>query len=147
MNKSPLIAVTMGDAAGVGPEVMVRAWGDAQVQKQCRLVAIGHPEILRTAVKLVRSPLRVETVEDFSSLPADPDVMACLPVGTDDVLDVEPGKLDSRTGQAAWNRSARAGPRRCTATHRRSSSDSTLARSRRHAAGEARVRHVPRILR
>ncbi len=74
----------MGDAAGVGPEVML------------------------AAVRLVGSPLRVETSADLASIATDPDVIGCLPVGSDDVLEVTPGNLDCRTGQAAYEAVMRA---------------------------------------
>lgn len=108
MSKTPLLAVTMGDAAGVGPEVIVRAWTDGRVHEACRLVVLGHPEVLRAAVRLVGSPLRVEPLSDLSSLIPDPQVIDCLPVGDDDVLDVTPGDIDRRTGQAAYEAVVRA---------------------------------------
>ncbi len=98
----------MGDAAGVGPEVIVRAWGDARVHEASRLVVLGHPEVMLAAVRLVGSPLRVETSADLASIATDPDVIGCLPVGSDDVLEVTPGKLDRRTGQAAYEAVVRA---------------------------------------
>ncbi|MCH7751314.1 MAG: 4-hydroxythreonine-4-phosphate dehydrogenase PdxA [Planctomycetes bacterium] len=108
MPQKPLLAVTMGDAAGVGPEVIVRAWGDARVHEASRLVVLGHPEVMLAAVRLVGSSLRVETSADLASIATDPDVIGCLPVGSDDVLEVTPGNLDRRTGQAAYEAAVRA---------------------------------------
>ena len=50
--KLPLIAVTMGDPAGVGPEIIVGAWAEPAVHEWCRPLVVGHPEILRRAVEL-----------------------------------------------------------------------------------------------
>jgi 4-hydroxythreonine-4-phosphate dehydrogenase len=108
MSEKPLLAVTMGDAAGVGPEVIVRAWADPRVHEACRLVVLGHPEILRAAVRLVHSPLGVEPRADLAGLASSPEVIDCLPVGADDVLDVTPGQVDARTGQAAYEAVVRA---------------------------------------
>jgi 4-hydroxythreonine-4-phosphate dehydrogenase len=105
MSKKPLLAVTMGDAAGVGPEVIVRAWGDPRVHQACRPIVLGHPEVMRSAVKLVGSPLRVEASTQGLG---DPDVISCLPVGADDVLEVTTSELDRRTGQAAYEAVVRA---------------------------------------
>jgi len=98
----PLLAITMGDAAGVGPEVIVRAWADPQVHQHCRPVVLGHPEVLRQAVQLVSSDARVVVIEDLSALTSSADIIPIVPVGSDDVLEVPHGTLDARTGQAAY---------------------------------------------
>ena len=50
----PILAMTMGDPAGIGPEVIVRAWADPQVHEHVRPLVIGHPEVLQRAAKLGR---------------------------------------------------------------------------------------------
>ena len=47
--KKPLLAITTGDPAGVGPEVIVGAWPDPRIHEHVRPFVIGHPEILRRA--------------------------------------------------------------------------------------------------
>ncbi|RIK79412.1 MAG: 4-hydroxythreonine-4-phosphate dehydrogenase PdxA [Planctomycetota bacterium] len=107
-SEKPLLAITLGDPTGVGPEVVVKAWSDERVHACCRPVALGHPEILRRAVELTGSPARVEIVDSVSAItqlgldPSDPSQIPCLPVGGDDVLEAPPATLDSRAGQAAY---------------------------------------------
>lgn len=98
----------MGDAAGVGPEVIVKAWSDERIHEACRLVVLGHPEVLRTAAKLLQSSLTIEECQDTTSVADDPQIISCLPIGSDDVLDVTPGSLDRRTGHAAYEAVIRA---------------------------------------
>ena len=106
--QKPLLAITLGDPAGIGPEVVVRAWSDPRVHEVCRPVALGHPEVLRRAVNLVGSSARVEVIDSVSTIaqlgldPSHPFNIPCLPVGSDDVLDAPPCKLDARSGQAAY---------------------------------------------
>ena len=66
--QKPLLAITLGDPAGVGPEVVVRAWSDPRVHECCRPVALGHPEILRRAVELTGSSARVEVLDSLSTV-------------------------------------------------------------------------------
>ena len=40
MNR-PLIAIPMGDAAGIGPEIVLKTIADAQTQETARCVVIG----------------------------------------------------------------------------------------------------------
>jgi 4-hydroxythreonine-4-phosphate dehydrogenase len=109
----PTLAVTLGDAAGIGPEVIVRAWSDPQVHRVCHAVVLGHPEVLRRAVALVESvdnanrPQTGRSIDviDVSSpreVASSVVRMPCLPIGADDLLAVAPGTIDPRTGQAAY---------------------------------------------
>src|SRR6478752_4828455 len=49
----PILALTMGDPAGVGPEVIARAWADPHIHESAKLFVAGHPEVLRNAIQLV----------------------------------------------------------------------------------------------
>ncbi len=102
--RKPRLAVTMGDAAGVGPEVIVKAWQDARVHACCRPVVLGHPEILRKAVHLVGAPYKVMVVDqsEWADMEAPPESIACLPVGDDDLLEAPPCSIDARSGHAAY---------------------------------------------
>jgi 4-hydroxythreonine-4-phosphate dehydrogenase len=98
----PIVALTLGDPAGIGPEIIVGAWTESIVHEWCRPLVIGHPEILRRAVRLWRT--RVEVVEIDTPEEARPssDVIPCLPCGSDDALAVKPGSVDACGGQAAY---------------------------------------------
>lgn len=105
-SNKPILAITLGDAAGVGPEVIVRSWADTNIHQLCRLVVLGHPEILRSAIQLVGSNCKVEVVSDIAEhddFSSTPDTILCLPVGDDNVLEVPHGTIDGRTGQAAYD--------------------------------------------
>lgn len=101
--QKPLIVITQGDPAGVGPEVIVGAWGESVVHDWCRPVVVGHPEILRRAAKLWQTGVAVAEVASPEEARPSHDVIPCIPCGSDDVLAVEPGKLDARAGQAAYD--------------------------------------------
>lgn len=93
----------MGDPAGVGPEVIVRAWSDARMHLLARLFVVGHDEILRRAASLLRQDVRITRV---SSIDEAHDCAAnMIPVLTacnDDVLDAPVGAVDARCGEAAY---------------------------------------------
>jgi 4-hydroxythreonine-4-phosphate dehydrogenase len=101
----PLLAITMGDPAGVGPEVIVAAWQDARLHAHVRPFVVGHPEILRRAAQLLHRNVNVvEVASPSTSQPpaADAGTIACLRVWNDDVLEVPPGRIDARAGEAAY---------------------------------------------
>jgi 4-hydroxythreonine-4-phosphate dehydrogenase len=93
----------MGDPAGVGPEVIVRAWRDERVHRAARLMAVGHPEFLRRATRLVDgevSVVEVSTAGEVSESGAN--VICCLKAGGDDALEAPVGVANASGGEAAY---------------------------------------------
>ena len=103
MQGKPLIAITQGDPAGVGPEIIVGAWAETVVHDACRPIVVGHPEIFRRAVALWQTDLRVVEVQSPEAAEPSAGVIPCIRCGSDDVLDVRAGTLDARAGQAAYD--------------------------------------------
>jgi 4-phospho-D-threonate 3-dehydrogenase / 4-phospho-D-erythronate 3-dehydrogenase len=92
----------MGDPAGIGPEIIVGSWAETIVHEWCRPLVIGHPEILRRAVALWQTGVKVQEIAAPEEAEPSPDVIPCIPCGSHDVLAVVPGTLDARAGQAAY---------------------------------------------
>jgi len=98
----PRVALTMGDVAGIGPEVIARALSDPRIGDWCRPVVIGNPETLRRAMEqvgLVTSIRRISSLAE--QYPAAPIVPVYDPFD-DSVLAVPLGQLDARAGRAAY---------------------------------------------
>jgi 4-phospho-D-threonate 3-dehydrogenase / 4-phospho-D-erythronate 3-dehydrogenase len=98
----PTIGITMGDAAGVGPEIIAKTLADAIWYRKCRPLVIGDTAIMERAVELVGSPQRVRTVEDLARWQPDE---ASLDV--DDLHRLSPeqvpfGQLSGLAGEAAF---------------------------------------------
>lgn len=92
----------MGDAAGVGPEVIAGVWTDPRIRRICRPVVLGQPEILRRACDLRKVDAQVVEIGSLSDLPNDIAALPCLAVSDDSLLDLQPGISDARTGEVAF---------------------------------------------
>lgn len=97
----PLIAVTMGDGAGVGPEVTVAALTDERVLSRCVPVVIGDAGRLRqaaTALGIDVDVVPVDSVEEASPAPGRIQVidLGLLPA------DLPWGELSAKAGDAAY---------------------------------------------
>lgn len=77
MNKKPLLAITMGDPGGIGPEVIIKAVSDNAVRRLCRPLVIGDPAVLSKCLRITERRVRLLPVEDTVDLPAD---SAAVPV-------------------------------------------------------------------
>lgn len=61
--RKPTIAITMGDAAGIGPEIVVKSLADPRVREWCEPIVLGDLGVLRAAAEKARLPLRLDAVE------------------------------------------------------------------------------------
>jgi 4-hydroxy-L-threonine phosphate dehydrogenase PdxA len=104
----PLLAITQGDPTGIGPEIIIGAWCDPRLHASARCAVIGHPEILRRATRLVSSTAEVVEIDDPGAAKPSRDVIPCLRVDCDDILEATPGQIDARGGQAAYEALLRA---------------------------------------
>lgn len=97
----PTIAVTMGDPAGIGPEIVVRSMAEPEVRNACCPVVIGDPRIMFRAMELVKGGLVVRTVASAREAGADPGTLDVIPAGDLAPDALKPGTLDARWGEAA----------------------------------------------
>jgi 4-hydroxythreonine-4-phosphate dehydrogenase len=60
--KKPLIAITMGDPTGVGPEIIVRALADRDISGICRPVVLGDRLAMERAIAVTNERLEIREV-------------------------------------------------------------------------------------
>jgi len=104
MMKRPIIAMTMGDAAGIGPEVIMKSLAHAELYERCRPLVVGDAERLRAAGNIVGSALQVRSLQPHELDDAQ------YRLGTVDCLDMPLipkdlpwGKLSAQAGDAAYH--------------------------------------------
>ncbi|MGE5514774.1 MAG: 4-hydroxythreonine-4-phosphate dehydrogenase PdxA [Bacteroidota bacterium] len=89
----PIIAITMGDPAGIGPEIIMRSLAHGDVFAQCRPLVVGNVGRLRQAGAIVGSTLDLRAV-------SSPKQARFLP-GTVDVVDLDVVPADLPFGQVS----------------------------------------------
>ncbi len=62
MSFLPLIGVTMGDPAGIGPEIAVKALGDGEIYEICRPVLLGDRAVISSTVSAIKARLKISPV-------------------------------------------------------------------------------------
>lgn len=97
---NPAVVITMGDPAGIGPEIIVRALGEREL-RSCPLIVVGDPRIMTRAAELVGSSLRVRTVGAVKGAGTDPSTLDVLPAGELDPGVLQPGTHDPRWGKSS----------------------------------------------
>jgi 4-hydroxythreonine-4-phosphate dehydrogenase len=99
--KTPIVAISMGDPAGVGPEVTAQALAQAEVWKSCRPLTVGAAGVLARAARLVATGQAYHVISDPAQARFDPQSPDVLDVPAPDVTDVAPGKVSAVAGQAS----------------------------------------------
>ncbi len=74
----PVIAITMGDAAGVGPEIIVKALCAQEVYDRSRPLVIGDANRLRKAIDITRSSAAVRVVDSPEQAAYEFGVIDCI---------------------------------------------------------------------
>lgn len=97
----PLVGITMGDAAGVGPEIIVKALISASVYSQCRPLVIGDAGRLERAASIVGSALRIRRVGQAAEAGREPSTVDCLDLGLIPT-DLPFGQVSGVAGNAAF---------------------------------------------
>ncbi len=97
----PRIALTMGDVAGIGPEVLAKAWNDPALSALGRPLVVGSAEVMERALKLVQSPAHVVEINQPGDVEPSESVVPCLDPGGESLSSVVPGQIDPRAGRAS----------------------------------------------
>src|SRR6516162_6317726 len=91
------IAVTMGDPAGIGPEIIVKLWAEGGMPAA---FVIGDAAILRRAIELLGARLELGSISapaEMDPKPGRMDVLAASSLPAD----LPFGRIDPRAGAAA----------------------------------------------
>jgi len=101
--KRPVLGVTMGDPAGVGPEIIARAFAEPAVIAGSRPVVIGSAAIMKEALGLVGSPLALHVLRGIADARWASQTLECLDLGNVDAATLPRGEVSAAAGRAAYD--------------------------------------------
>lgn len=108
----PIVALTMGDVAGIGPEVLTRALMESSTWEVCQPVIVGNPCVLNRTIEALGATLSIREISSYLELPEcqvfDPGAPSNLrsvpilnPAGSA-AANVRLGRPDEQSGDAAY---------------------------------------------
>lgn len=77
-HKLPLLGITMGDPAGIGPEVIAKALAGTALRRLCRPLVIGSVPVMERTIKSLKLKLQVAPVAGHDATPFRPGKVAIL---------------------------------------------------------------------
>lgn len=102
VERKPILGITMGDAAGVGPELIVMALSRQDIREICNPLVIGDATTMEAAVEIVGIPNKVVALKEMSESRFEEGVIEVLDLANIDLSKLTRGKVDPMAGKAAY---------------------------------------------
>ena len=99
----PIIAIPIGDPAGVGPEIVVKALVSDTVKNTADCIVIGDKKIIDKAIALTGVKLKVHLCKDSKSADFSDGVINLIDLDNIDMSSFSYGKVQAMCGQAAYD--------------------------------------------
>ncbi len=97
----PLLGITMGDPAGIGPEVIAKALAGREVQRLCLPLVIGSVPVMERTIKALRLKLTVVPVHGHDPVSLKGNTVAVLDPMETPLKKFKPGVAAAETGGAS----------------------------------------------
>lgn len=98
----PVLAITMGDPASIGPEIAVKALLQQKVQSICRPLLVGDAAVFQQIIDRLALPATVNFVQSVAEAGFIPGEIDVLDLGITDLSKLEFGKIDAMCGEASF---------------------------------------------
>ena len=98
----PLLGITMGDPAGIGPEIIAKALATEQCRSICRPLVIGDARVMKRAVDWTGVNLGVAEIDSPDGYSDEPGTMMVLDQKTVDLSTFRIGAVSAMGGRAAY---------------------------------------------
>jgi len=98
----PFLGITMGDAAGIGPEIVVMSLIRKEIQDMCFPLVIGDEKVIEEALEIVSQRAKVRSIKKIEDCKFGERIINVL-----DLQNIEPGtlvrgKISPMAGKAAF---------------------------------------------
>jgi 4-hydroxythreonine-4-phosphate dehydrogenase len=98
----PLIAIPMGDPAGIGPEIVAKAIAKKEVFDVARCVVIGDRKIMEDAIRFTKVDLKVNCIKNPEEGTYDEGILNLVDLDNVDLKEFTIGQISGMCGKAAY---------------------------------------------
>jgi 4-hydroxythreonine-4-phosphate dehydrogenase len=102
MADKPVIAITMGDPASIGPEIAVKALLEKKIYQICKPVLVGDAKVFRQIISLLKFAAKVNAIETVSQAQFQPSVIDVLDLTNVDLDKLVFGEISAMAGHASF---------------------------------------------
>lgn len=99
----PIIAIPMGDPAGIGPEITVKAIATPEVYDMADCIVIGSEKVLQKAIDLTNSNLKINVIAEPDERSEVKNILNLIDLDNVNMDKFDYGKVSAMCGQAAYD--------------------------------------------
>ena len=99
--KKPIIVITIGDPAGIGAEIAVRALGNEEIYKISKPVIIGSRCVIDDASKFISSNLKLNVIKDTKEIKGEFGTIDLIDLNNITLAEFNYGKVSEKAGKAS----------------------------------------------
>ena len=98
----PIIGITMGDPAGIGPEICAKALQSNEIQKIANCLVIGDRKSLRQGIKISKLPgIEINSIKSVSEARFIPGTIDLLDLNNVELSKIKMGEVSRAAGKAS----------------------------------------------
>ena len=97
----PMIAVTLGDPAGIGPEIIAKTLADPETYKICNPLVVGESHAMQMGIDIAGQSLKINSIEEPEEAIFSHGTIDLIDLKNLDPTKIEMGKPAAMTGAAS----------------------------------------------
>lgn len=101
MNK-PIIAITMGDPASIGPEIAVKALMQESIYAICKPVIIGDAKVFKHIIDLLQLPVKINAIKNIADAKFELGTIDVFNLNNIDIAKLKFGEISAAAGHASF---------------------------------------------
>ncbi len=98
----PILAVTMGDPAGIGPEIAVKAFSDSAVYNICKPLLVGNAKIMTRAMNELKSELSINVIASVKEAQFSFGKIDVFDLNVSNADEIQYGQISATAGDIAF---------------------------------------------
>lgn len=99
-DQRPKVAIIMGDATGIGPEIVAKSLSTKETRGLCRPAVVGDARVMAEAIQLTKAPLRIVPRKNWKEVSGQADLMEMFDLTNLDPKEYKVGEVSPRAGKA-----------------------------------------------
>jgi 4-hydroxythreonine-4-phosphate dehydrogenase len=98
----PIIAITMGDPASIGPEIAVKALLEEKIHAICKPLLVGDAKVFEQVISLLQLNATINTIDKVSDAKFEMGVVDVYDLKNVDIDKLVFGEIDAMCGEASF---------------------------------------------
>ena len=102
LNQNPhsKVAIIMGDATGIGPEIVAKSLNTQETRQLCTPTVIGDSRVMAEAIKLAEVALKIVVRESWRDVTGEASLVEMFDLANLDPKDYKMGEVNAKAGKA-----------------------------------------------